>query len=332
MNFLSENVPLDNLNTFALGVKAQYYAQFSNLAQLRAILEECSKLDIPYKILGGGSNTIFTGNYGGAIIHPIASEITFENDLIIAQAGTTWDDLVAWSIENGWQGLENLSMIPGTVGASPVQNIGAYGTEAGDWIEWVEYFDPTRNSVKCINSTACNFGYRQSIFKTELSHAIVLRVAYRLNKISQAKYRIDYGDLKSQTEALGEINADNIRKAVVKIRSEKLPDPKVLGNAGSFFKNPIITPEHFESLRQIYPNIPSYEADGGMKVPAGWLIDKAGLKGYRQGSVGVHEKQALVLVNYGGAKAEDLLRLAQTIEKAIYDKYGITIEKEVTLL
>lgn len=333
MNFLTENFPLDILNTFGLSVVAQHYAQFSNVAELRAILDECSKADIPYKILGGGSNTLFTGNYGGAIIQPTASDIVFKDDLIIAQAGAVWDDLVLWSIENGWQGLENLSLIPGTIGASPVQNIGAYGIEAGDWIEWVEYFDPMSDLVKRIDGVACNFGYRQSIFKAELSHAIVLSVAYRLNRENSAtKYRIDYGDLRTHTEALGEINAQNIRKAVIKIRTEKLPDPKVLGNAGSFFKNPVITPEHFASLQQIYPNIPSYEASAGIKVPAGWLIDKAGLKGYRQGAVGIHEDQALVLVNYGGAKAEDVLNLAQMIEKAVYDKYGIAIEKEVTLV
>lgn len=331
--FLQENYPLDSLNSFGFKVTARHYARFADVSALQDIIDECADNGLPYHILGGGSNTIFTGNFNGAVLQASSCKVNLaEPTLVVADAGVEWDYFVAWCVEHDLQGLENLSHIPGTVGASPVQNIGAYGIEAADRVEWVEYFDPSTRQLKTIHAKDCQFAYRHSIFKTELSDAVVLRVAYRLCPADRADYRIDYGDLGRELQAMSGVSALNIRNAVIKIRSEKLPDPRHLGNAGSFFKNPVVSFAQFAELQKTYPDIAFYALDSGVKIPAGWLIDRAGFKGYRQSRVGVHEKQALVLVNYGGATAEEILNLASVIENAVYEKYGIAIQKEVTIV
>ncbi|MEG0725137.1 MAG: UDP-N-acetylmuramate dehydrogenase [Mucinivorans sp.] len=334
MIFFKENFPLTALNTFGIAATAHYFCQAATLGELNQALTQCRAQGTPWHVMGGGSNTIFTGNFQGAIIQLTNQYIELmANNIVVADAGVVWDDLVEWSVAHDLQGLENLSAIPGFVGASPVQNIGAYGLEAGDKIEWVEYVDPSTGGVNKIAGSDCDFGYRHSIFKDSLSHCIVLRVAYRLKHEAEVSdFRLDYGDLRREVEMMGGVKAANVRAAVVKIRGEKLPDPRILGNAGSFFKNPIVSPEKFAALQSIYPNIPSYKATGGIKIPAGWLIDKAGLKGYREGTVGVHEKQALVIVNHGGATAADILNFAAKIENNVKQKYGITIDKEVTIV
>lgn len=334
MTFLNKNFPLLHLNTFGIKAFAPYFAEVSSYEQLKQALTEIREMKLDFTVLGGGSNTIFTGQFQGAIIKLINTKIEqTDQDIVVADAGVVWDDLVGWCVDRGLQGLENLSAIPGSVGASPVQNIGAYGVEAGDRVEWVEYLDPTTLSVELIDGTHCQFGYRHSIFKARLKGSIVLRVAYKLTPNPMASdFKLDYGDLRAEVGLLGSICAANVRAAVSKIRGEKLPDPAIMGNAGSFFKNPVVSPAKFRELESQYPSIPSYDTQAGVKIPAGWLIDKAGWKGMRQGSVGVHDKQALVIVNHGGATAKDILDFAEAIEASILDKYGIELEKEVTVV
>lgn len=337
MSFFKENIPLLPYNTFSVEVTAPWFANFQTTEELYQIIEECKAKHLTFFVLGGGSNIIFTGNFRGVIIHPTSQDIMRESkNLIIAEAGVNWDNFVRWCADNSLAGLENLAYIPGTVGASPVQNIGAYGAEAGNCIKWVEYLDCDTMELKQIENKDCKFGYRDSIFKRELKgKTVITRVAFELsNNFDPTTAKLDYGDLKKEVESLpGGITLHNIIEAVTKIRKEKLPDPKDLGSAGSFFKNPVISSQEFEQLRIKYPNAPHYIlADGNVKVPAAWLIDTAGWKGYREGAVGVHKNQALVIVNYGGGSAADILGLSSKIQKDVVEKFGISISMEVNVL
>lgn len=335
MTFLSSNIDLLPYNTFGVAVEAHFFASFSTIEELRNIVGECKDRALEWYVLGGGSNILFTGNFRGVLIHPLSDKITAQGNLIIAEAGVEWDYFVKWCTSNGYCGVENLAYIPGTVGASPVQNIGAYGAQVSDTIEWVEYLDTEDMTLKRVKNSDCSFGYRDSIFKGELKgRAIITCVAYRLNQNFTAQCaKLDYGDLRSRVESMeGGITLENIRQAVTAIRREKLPEPSEIGSAGSFFKNPVIPIEQFNSLQLVYSDIPSYTAEGGIKVPAGWLIDRAGFKGYREGAVGVHPRQALVLVNYGGGTADEILSLADKIITTVAEKYNITISMEVNVL
>ncbi|MEF9950755.1 MAG: UDP-N-acetylmuramate dehydrogenase [Mucinivorans sp.] len=334
MTFFQENFSLTSLNTFGIAAKASYFWQTETLEELLAALDQCRAKGVKWHILGGGSNTIFMPSFAGAVIHLSGHRIELqEKSLVVCQAGMVWDQLVEWSVAHGLAGLENLSAIPGTVGASGVQNIGAYGVEAADKIVWIEYLDPTLNTVHKIDAKDCDFAYRHSIFKDKLSHCIVLRVAYGLKSDAvPADFDLDYGALRAEVEKLGALTSANVRQAVMAIRAQKLPDPKVMGNAGSFFKNPVVDSAQFEALIQKFPSIAYYKVEGGVKIPAGWLIDKAGLKGVRSGAVGTHSQQALVIVNHGGATADEILAFAKEIEHQVFDKFGITLEKEVTIV
>lgn len=336
MTFLTSNIDLLPYNTFQVYATARFFANFSSVENLRNIITECKERALNWKILGGGSNILFSDTFCGVIIHPTGTNITESSDgLIIAESGVVWDDFIHHTIQKGYSGIENLSYIPGTVGASPVQNIGAYGAQAADAIEWVEYFNTEDMTLHIIKNTDCNFGYRESIFKRELKdRAIITRVAYRLSKNFNAESaKLDYGDLRTKVENMeGGATPQNIRTAVTEIRKSKLPEPSEVGNAGSFFKNPVVSQEKFDSLKEEYPEIPSYPAPSGVKIPAGWMIDKAGFKGYKEGSVGVHPKQALVLVNYGGGTAQDILDLAAKIIKTIEEKFSVTISMEVNII
>ena len=252
--------------------------------------------------------------------------------IIEAEAGVEWDDLVAWSVERDLWGMENLSLIPGTVGAAPVQNIGAYGAEAKDVIERVHYFDVEDRKHHTLGNAECHFAYRESVFKHQLKgRAIITSVEFRLLKSSQPS--LGYGDLAKEVEARGGATLKNIREAVCAIRQSKLPDTAVLGNAGSFFKNPIVNKEISESLKGEYENMPVYPvSEQTCKLAAGWLIDQAGLKGYRQGNVGVHERQALVLVNFGGATGAEVIALSEMVRQKVNEKFGIKIDPEVNIL
>lgn len=329
------NYPLRALNTFAIDAVACHYVEFSTQQQIAEIFERVARENYKWWPLGGGSNIIFTGAFDGVVIRCVADNIVSQNGLVVADAGVKWDDLVEWCVRRGYGGLENLSDIPGTVGASPVQNIGAYGVEAGERIEWVEYFDSLSGEVRRISGDRCAFGYRDSIFKNELNgRAFVLSVAYRVDeKFEPSTAKLGYGDLEARVQASGELTLESVRRAVIDIRRSKLPQPDVEPNAGSFFKNPVVDARVADELLHLHPSMTVYPLpDGRVKIPAGWLIDKAGWKGYRRGPVGVHPLQALVIVNYDSGSADDILALAGDIKADIAAKFGVEISMEVGVL
>ncbi len=330
------NHPLRDLNSFHVEERAERVITFDQKEDLEQIFAEGHTLDNWY-VLGGGNNILFTRRFGGTLIKPVGKNITIKANLddsviVEAEAGVEWDDMVEWSVERELWGMENLSLIPGTVGAAPVQNIGAYGAEAKDVIERVHYYDAKERRHHTMGNAECRFAYRESIFKHELrGKAIITSVEFRLSKSKQPS--LGYGDLAKEVEARGRVTLKNIREAVCSIRRSKLPDTAVLGNAGSFFKNPIVNKDVSERLKQEYENMPVYPvSEQNCKLAAGWLIDQAGLKGYRQGNVGVHERQALVLVNFGGATGEEVISLSELVRERVKEKFGITIDPEVNIL
>jgi UDP-N-acetylmuramate dehydrogenase len=286
-------------------------------------------------VVSGGSNILLTGDYNGLILHPVArtiEEVERDGEAVVlrVQAGLAWDELVAYCVTNGYGGLENLSGIPGFVGAAPVQNIGAYGAEVKDTIAEVEAYRVDTGTVRSFSNAECRFGYRDSVFKHEERQAVILSVTFRLPL--RPHFSIGYGDLSREVETLGGASLHSIRQAVLSIRAAKLPDPMVLGNSGSFFKNPVVSEQQAEALRRDNPDMPFYPVPTGVKLAAGWLIDRAGLKGYRQGRVGVHEKQALVLVNYGGATGQEVLALADHVIGTVRECFGVSLLPEVNVL
>lgn len=329
--------PLRELNSFHVEEYASRIIEFDEKDDLDKIFSEPNR-PTKWYVLGGGNNILFTQRYDGTLIHPAGCGITIideDDDYIIieAEAAAEWDDLVAECVERGLWGAENLSLIPGSVGASPVQNIGAYGAEAKDIIHKVHYFDTQECEHLTLTNAECRFAYRDSIFKQELKgRAIITSVEFKLSK--HPAPNLGYGDLAAETEKRGGAKLINIREAVCDIRSSKLPDPAKIGNAGSFFKNPVVEKSVADALKARHEDMPIYPtADTAKcKLAAGWLIDKAGLKGARRASVGVHEKQALVLVNYGGATGNDVVNLAREVQQTVYDKFGIEIEAEVNIL
>ena len=324
------NKNIKDKNTFGIDVCASKYVEFSRVEELKNIFKVMGS-DMWY-VLGGGSNTLFTDDFKGVVIHPISDSIEIIGDsLVKVDAGVVWDYFVDYSIENKLYGAENLSHIPGSVGASPVQNIGAYGSEVKDIIYEVEYYNVETDSVEVISAKDCQFGYRDSIFKNELrAKIVVLSVTFKLSKIFTPN--VKYGNIICELDSSQELTARIIRDTIIKIRSVKLPDPQEIYNGGSFFKNPIVTIEKFEELKSRYEDIPSYSDLKGVKIPAGWMIDRAGWKGYREGNVGVHKNQALVLVNYGGGSGKDVMTLASKIIKDVNDKFGIIISPEINVL
>lgn len=287
-------------------------------------------------VLGGGSNTLFTTDFDGLILHPVSDKIEVierSDDFVMvrAEAGVVWDDFVKYCVGNQYYGAENLSWIPGSVGASPVQNIGAYGSEAKDIICRVDYYDIAQRCVNSISGAECEFGYRDSIFKNALrDRVVVLSVVYRLSKTFTPNVR--YGNISAELDEHLPLTAELLRNTIVKIRKAKLPDPEVIGSGGSFFKNPIVTQEKFDKIVACYPRMPFYGDSKGVKIPAGWLIDTAGWKGFRDGAVGVHCEQALVLVNYGGGSGEDVIALALRIIADVEEKFGIVLSPEINIL
>jgi UDP-N-acetylmuramate dehydrogenase len=276
------------------------------------------------------------GDFDGKILHSAIKgiEVVAEDDdslLVRAGSGINWDEFVAYTVEQGWQGLENLSAIPGEVGASAVQNVGAYGVEAGDLIQSVECVSLSDSSGRVFTKEECRFAYRHSIFKAEeKGKYIVVYVTYRLNK--KGKYVLTYGNLKEQCEALGGVNAANIRRAVCETRAAKLPDPAEIGSAGSFFMNPVVEASVAEGLKSEYPSMPTYPAPGGIKLSAGWLIDQCGWKQRSSETVGVYSKQALVVVNLGGATGRDVIEFARQIQASVKEKFGVEIFPEVNVI
>ena len=328
--------PLRDLNSFHVEERADCIIEFDSKQDLDQIFAEGATPENWYT-LGGGNNILFTQRFAGTLLKPVGKEIKIKaqiDDSVIveAEAGVEWDDLVAWSVERDLWGMENLSLIPGTVGAAPVQNIGAYGAEAKDVIERVHFFDVEDRKHHTLGCAECRFAYRESIFKHELKgRAIITSVEFRLSKSSQPS--LGYGDLAKEVELRGGATLKNIREAVCAIRQSKLPDTAVLGNAGSFFKNPIVNKEVSERLKAEYDSMPIYPvSEHKCKLAAGWLIDQAGLKGYRKGNVGVHERQALVLVNFGGATGAEVIALSKEVREKVFAKFGINIDPEVNIL
>ena len=331
---IRENCSLKDHNTFGMDVKADRMVDWSTPDELKGILAD---LERPVLMMGGGSNLLFMSDFKGTVLHSSVTTIDIlgiTNDHVHVRVGSgvVWDDFVAWCAVNGYWGVENLSAIPGEVGASAVQNIGAYGVEAKDVIDTVQTICLADGSERDFSNAECRYGYRQSIFKNELKgQYAVAYVIFTLSRKPQP--RLGYGALEQEVERLGGPSLENIRQSVISIRGSKLPDPNVLGNAGSFFMNPIITEHDFNIIRSSYPDVPSYPvADGMIKVPAGWLIEKTGWKGRSLGPAAVYEKQALVLVNKGGATGADIKRLADTIIEDVRQKFGITLSTEVNYI
>ena len=329
-----------NHNTFGMDVKAKRYVEYDSEEELKNLIPT---LDGEVLHIGGGSNLLFKGNFEGTILHSAICGIeelstvncqlsTVKGEVLVrVGAGEVWDDFVAWAVERGYGGVENLSLIPGEVGASAVQNIGAYGVEAKDVIGLVEAIDLSNGQKRVFGTEECNYAYRQSIFKNALKGKYAITyVTYRLQK--QPVLKLDYGNIRAVLGDNGQHTISDVRQAIIDIRNAKLPDPKVQRNAGSFFMNPVVSREKFLSLQKDYPQMPYYEVEGGVKIPAGWMIDQCGWKGKSLGRAGVHDKQALVLVNLGGASSEEIITLCNTICKDVYDKFGIDIHPEVNLI
>lgn len=330
---IRDNCSLADRNTFGMDVRADRLIDWATTDELKNALPD---IETPVLMIGGGSNLLFMGDFKGTVLHSTITSIDIidsTDDLVYVKvgAGVVWDDFVAWCTINGFWGVENLSAIPGEVGASAVQNIGAYGAEAKDVIDTVQTICLTDGTERDFSKAECRYGYRQSIFKNELKgQYAVAYVIYALSKVPQPK--LGYGALEQEVERLGGPTLANIRQAVISIRDSKLPDPKVLGNAGSFFMNPVVTEQEFNIIRSNYPDVPSYPASGGIKVPAGWLIEKTGWKGRSLGPAAVYDKQALVLVNRGGATGADVKRLADTIIADVKQKFGIALSTEVNYI
>lgn len=332
------NINIRERNTFGIDVSCARLAEFSSADELRGLFMDGSLAEDRWTVLSGGSNIVFMGDYPGTLLHPVNDEITVvsqQGDTVIvrAGAGTGWDVFTAWCAGRGLWGVENLSGIPGLVGASPVQNIGAYGVEAKDSIHSVEMF--AVDSLKELTMAAghCGFGYRDSVFKHSLKGKVVI-TAVNFVLSGTPRPMLGYGDLHEKVVSLGGPSLENIRRAVVEIRNSKLPDPSVMGNAGSFFKNPVVSRQAALDLKAAYPDMPLYPAgrEGFSKLAAGWLIDRCGWKGRRHGRVGVHERQALVLVNLGGASGADVMELASLIQKDVESRFGVSIETEVNFI
>jgi UDP-N-acetylmuramate dehydrogenase len=331
---IQSNFSLKRYNTFGIDARARYFSTFSDI-------EELKELTIHYSpfttfILGGGSNILFTKDFDGHVLKNNIRGIAKINEdeeyvYVKAGAGENWHQFVLFCIQNNWQGIENLSLIPGNVGASPMQNIGAYGVEIKEVFVELTAFSLREKSIKKFDLASCEFGYRESVFKRKYKDQfVILDVTYRLNKIP--KYNTTYGALEKELERMkvNRLSIATISQAIINIRTSKLPDPAVIGNAGSFFKNPSVSKERFKDLKARFQNIVGYEnSDGTVKLAAGWLIEQCGWKGFRRGDAGCYEKQALVLVNYGRATGSEIYDLSEEILRSVSKKFGVELEREV---
>lgn len=337
--YIHANYDLKQHNTLHLPAKARYFVEIRHASSLQVLRQDPTLSSMPWRVIGGGSNLLIRGDLEQVVLHCTYDEIKLvkEDEELVwlsVGAGCRWHDLVTYTVNQGWWGLENLALIPGTVGAAPVQNIGAYGAEVRDTITRVQSFDLRSGERIELRNGECQFGYRTSIFKTELSErTLIHRVTFRLRK--KPSPNLMYEPLK---EALAEQDAASltprdIYQQIIALRNSRIPDPAVLGNAGSFFKNPSINAEHFLNLQTRWPDMPSHKSvDGNYKIPAAWLIETAGWKGRRDGQVGVHQKHALILVNYGEASGEQILAFAEQIRQDIIRIFAIALEMEVVVL
>jgi len=332
-----ENISLKKLNTFGIDVNARFLAKAQSLNDLVQIIHHPIYRARKKLILGGGSNILFTNNFDGIVVKSAISGIemideTDDHVYIRVGAGEIWDDLVFYTVSQKWGGLENLSYIPGHVGAAPIQNIGAYGVEAQKCIEYVEYVSVKSGSKQLINNKECQFGYRTSIFKTQLKDQfIITHVTFKLTK--HPEFVINYDLVKEELKKHNEVNLLTIRQSIISIRKRKLPEPSTTGNAGSFFKNPVINSRQLTQLKSNFPDIPSYpEPNDCFKIPAAYLIEQIGWKGKTMGRAGVHNEQPLVLVNLGGVTGKEVLELAEAIKESVFKTFGIVLEYEVNIV
>lgn len=334
MNIYSD-YDLKKHNTFGMDVKASTFIEYNSVDELKSIIPTLGGNVLH---IGGGSNLLFKGDFEGTILHSAIKGIDIvEHDdkegkvTVRVGAGEVWDDFVAWAVEHGLGGVENLSLIPGEVGASAVQNIGAYGVEAKDVISTVETINLKTGEARIFTNEECSYAYRQSIFKNELKGIYaVTHVVYTLS--AKAELKLEYGNIKAVLGERDSLAYADVRQAIMDIRNAKLPDPKVLGNAGSFFMNPVVSRDKFLSIQKDYPQMPFYEVEGGVKIPAGWMIDQCGWKGKSLGRAAVHDKQALVLVNLGGATSDEIVALCETICRDVKAKFDVDIHPEVNFI
>ncbi|MBD8490489.1 UDP-N-acetylmuramate dehydrogenase [Echinicola sp. CAU 1574] len=337
---IQENISLKSYNTFQIDKKARFFTEVQSIQEVQKALRMAENRKIPVFILGGGSNILLTKDIYAMVIKMNITGITVQkenqnNIWVKVGAGEIWHDFVQYAINQNWAGIENLSLIPGTVGASPMQNIGAYGVEIKEVFDHLEAVNRETLEVEIFNHDQCNFGYRESIFKnTVRDKYVITHVTYRLSK--HPSPNITYGAIKTTLQEMGisevGITIDDISKAIISIRQSKLPDPKLIGNAGSFFKNPVVSLEHFEKLKALHPTIPGYPQSKEVKVPAAWLIEQAGWKGRTFGSIGVHKNQPLVLVNYGDGDGEAIKALSEKIQTDVEKKFNILLHPEVNFI
>lgn len=334
-----ENISLKPFNTFGVEARASLFAEMHSLQDIQIFLNTSRYKDYPKLIMGGGSNLLFTKDFNGVIMKINTKGIikiseTEDHVFLNVQAGEVWDDFVGYCIDNDFGGVENLALIPGNVGSCPIQNIGAYGVEVKDCIETVEVVDMENIKMYEISNRDCKFGYRNSIFNKELKNKVVIvSVTFKLSK--KHNLNIEYGAIREELSKLkiSEPSIRDVANAVCNIRRCKLPDPKEIGNAGSFFKNPSLSEKKYKKIKSSFPDLPSYnQPDNTFKIPAGWLIEQCGWKGYRKGNAGVHEKQALVIVNYGNASGMEIVQLAFRIKDSVKKKFGIKLEMEVNII
>ncbi|MES2372674.1 MAG: UDP-N-acetylmuramate dehydrogenase [Bacteroidota bacterium] len=334
-----ENISLKNFNSFGIDVRANFFSAFTSIDELAELATDISFQKTPLLILGGGSNILFTKNFDGFLLKNELKGIELvseDNDhyYVKANAGENWHSFVMHCIEHNYAGVENLSLIPGNVGASPMQNIGAYGVEIKDVFHELEAWHLHDGHIQKFNLQDCEFGYRESVFKKKYrGQYVILNVVFRLKK--QPVFHTQYGAIEQELTKMGarDLSIQTISQAVINIRSSKLPDPAVIGNAGSFFKNPVIPSIQFEELKHSFPAIPGYHAGEGLtKVAAGWLIEQCGWKGYRKGDAGCYDKQALVLVNYGNATGDEIFELSASIIESVSNKFQIMLEREVNII
>lgn len=334
---IQQNISLRQYNTFGIDVKARLFSAFTTNEQLAELLTIYAK--VPLFILGGGSNILFTKDFDGLVLKNDISGVDLIKEdtnhvYIKVGGGENWHSLVQYTLHRDWAGLENLSLIPGNVGASPMQNIGAYGVELKEVFDELEAFHVKEKKTRVFSVNDCEFGYRESAFKKKYRNEyVILNVTYRLNK--KPHFNTSYGALEQELEKMdvSELSIQAISQAVINIRSSKLPDPAKIGNAGSFFKNPEIPQKQFAKLQSLFPGIVGYPLqNGNVKLAAGWLIEQCGWKGVRRGDAGCHERQALVLVNYGHASGNEIFHLSEEIVKSVKHKFGVVLQREVNII
>ncbi|WP_316771335.1 UDP-N-acetylmuramate dehydrogenase [Pedobacter frigiditerrae] len=338
MPILQENISLKNYNTFGIDVNAKYFAEIKSIADLKEVFSHSIAKEKQLLILGGGSNMLFTKDFDGFVVKVSIPGISFttqgDDVMVTAGGGIVWNDLVNYCVDNGFAGIENLSLIPGTVGASPIQNIGAYGVELKDVFHSCQAFEIASGEIRTFTYADCKFDYRDSVFKNELKGKyIITSVVFHLS--NKANLQTHYGAITTELENRNIIEPTiaDVSKVVSHIRVSKLPDPKTIGNAGSFFKNPVIEKAAFDELIKKFPEVVNYPvANGKVKLAAGWLIEQCGFKGKVVGETGTWKNQALVLVNHGHASGQEVYNFSEQIIKTVYTKFNVQLEREVNIL